>query len=184
MSIRIPIISEFDGQGIDKAVKEFQSLEGAGAKAGFAIKKAAAPAAIAVAGLGAAIVDCTKGAMEDQAAQAELARQLVISTDATDAQVAANEAFISKMSLASGVADDELRPALASLARGTKDLGKAQETLGLAQDVATATGKPLTEVADALAVGRVELEAAIRPLGHADVRQLTERQPRSVRGTD
>ena len=67
MSIRIPIISEFDGQGIDKAVKEFQSLEGAGAKAGFAIKKAAVPAAIAVAGLGAAIVDCTKGAMEDQA---------------------------------------------------------------------------------------------------------------------
>ena len=151
MSIRIPIISEFDGQGIDKAVKEFQSLEGAGAKAGFAIKKAAVPAAIAVAGLGAAIVDCTKGAMEDQAAQAELARQLVISTDATDAQVAANEQFISKMSLASGVADDELRPALASLARGTKDLGKAQESLSLAQDVATATGKPLTEVADALA---------------------------------
>ena len=151
MAVTIPIVTEFSGQGIDRAIKQFEQLEGAGAKAQFAIKKAAVPAAIAVAGLGAAIVDCTKGAMEDQAAQAELARQLIISTEATDAQVAANEDFISKMSLASGVADDELRPALASLARGTKDLGKAQETLGLAQDVATATGKPLTEVADALA---------------------------------
>jgi len=88
--------------------------------------------------------------MEDEAAQAELARTLTISTSATDAQVKATEDFISKMSLASGTADDELRPALASLARGTKDLKQAQEGLALAQDIATATGKPLGDVADAL----------------------------------
>jgi hypothetical protein len=41
MAIKIPIISEFNSKGLDKAIKEFQSLEGAGAKAGFAIKKAA-----------------------------------------------------------------------------------------------------------------------------------------------
>lgn len=150
MSIRIPIITDYDGKGLDKAVKEFESLKTAGEKAQFAIKKAAVPAALAVAGLGAALVDCTKGAMEDQAAQAELARTLSISTSATDAQVAATEDFISKMSLASGTADDELRPALASLARGTKDLKQAQEGLTLAQDIATATGKPLGDVADAL----------------------------------
>ena len=51
MGILIPIISEFDSKGIDKAVKEFNSLEGAGAKAGFAIQKAALPAAAAIAGL-------------------------------------------------------------------------------------------------------------------------------------
>jgi len=150
MSIRIPIISEFDSAGIDKAVKQFDALKTNGEKAQFAIKKAAIPAALAVAGLGAALVDCTKGAMEDQAAQAELARTLSISTSATDAQVKATEDFISKMSLASGTADDELRPALASLARGTKDLKQAQEGLTLAQDIATATGKPLGDVADAL----------------------------------
>jgi hypothetical protein len=150
MSIRIPIISEFDSAGIDKAVKQFDALKTNGEKAQFAIKKAAIPAALAVAGLGAALVDCTKGAMEDQAAQAELARTLSISTSATDAQVKATEDFISKMSLASGTADDDLRPALASLARGTKDLKQAQEGLTLAQDIATATGKPLGDVADAL----------------------------------
>ena len=47
MAISIPIISEFDSKGIDRAVKEFKQLETAGEKAQFAIKKAAIPAGIA-----------------------------------------------------------------------------------------------------------------------------------------
>lgn len=150
MAIKIPIISEFDSKGLDKALKEFQSLEGAGAKAGFAIKKAALPAAAAIGGLAVALGSATKAAMEDEAAQVELARTLNISASATDAQVAATENMISKMSLASGIADDDLRPALASLVRGTKDIGKAQEGLALAMDISTATGKDLATVSDAL----------------------------------
>jgi len=151
MAIKIPIISEFDSKGLDKALKEFQSLEGAGAKAGFAIKKAALPAAAAIGGLAVALGSATKAAMEDEAAQVELARTLNISASATDAQVAATENMISKMSLASGIADDDLRPALANLVRGTKDIGKAQEGLSLAMDISTATGKDLATVSDALA---------------------------------
>ena len=151
MAIKIPIISEFDSKGLDKAVKEFQSLEGVGAKAGFAIKKAALPAAAAVGALGYALAGATKAAMEDEAAQVELARTLNISASATDAQIAATENMISKFSLASGIADDDLRPALANLVRGTKDIGKAQEGLSLAMDISTATGKDLATVSDALA---------------------------------
>jgi hypothetical protein len=151
MAIKIPIISEFDSKGLDKALKEFQSLEGAGAKAGFAIKKAALPAAAAIGGLAVALGSATKAAMEDEAAQVELARTLNISASATDAQVAATENMISKMSLASGIADDDLRPALANLVRGTKDIEKAQEGLSLAMDISTATGKDLATVSDALA---------------------------------
>jgi hypothetical protein len=151
MAIKIPIISEFDSKGLDKAVKEFQSLEGVGAKAGFAIKKAALPAAAAVGALGYALAGATKAAMEDEAAQVELARTLNISASATDAQISATENMISKMSLASGIADDDLRPALANLVRGTKDIGKAQEGLSLAMDISTATGKDLATVSDALA---------------------------------
>jgi hypothetical protein len=151
MAIKIPIISEFDSKGLDKAVKEFQSLEGVGAKAGFAIKKAALPAAAAVGALGYALAGATKAAMEDEAAQVELARTLNISASATDAQIAATETMISKMSLASGIADDDLRPALANLARGTKDIDKAQQGLSLAMDISTATGKDLATVSDALA---------------------------------
>jgi hypothetical protein len=151
MAIKIPIISEFDSKGLDKAVKEFKSLEGAGAKAGYAVKKAALPAAAAVGALGYALAGATKAAMEDQAAQVELARTLNISASATDAQIAATENMISKFSLASGIADDDLRPALANLVRGTKDIEKAQEGLALAMDISTATGKDLATVSDALA---------------------------------
>jgi len=51
MSIRIPIVSEFNSKGIDKAIKEFKSLEGASKKAQFALKKAALPAIAALGAL-------------------------------------------------------------------------------------------------------------------------------------
>ena len=54
MTIAIPIVTSFDGKGISSAVKEFKNLETNGEKAQFAIKKAAVPAAAALAGLTAA----------------------------------------------------------------------------------------------------------------------------------
>lgn len=54
MAVRIPIISDFDGRGIDRAKKEFAQLEGAGAKAGFLLKKAFLPAIAVLGGLAAA----------------------------------------------------------------------------------------------------------------------------------
>jgi hypothetical protein len=153
MAIKIPLITEFDGKGIDKAVKEFKQLETAGEKAQFAIKKAAVPAAAALAGLAYAATGAAKAAMEDQASQVELARSLSVSTKATDAQVSATEDLISKMTLATGVADTDLRTALASLARGTGDVTKAQDLLNLALDISAATGKDLNSVSEALAKG-------------------------------
>jgi len=149
--LSIPIISEFDGKGINKAIKEFKQLETAGEKAQFAIKKAAVPAAAALAGLGVALVGATKAAMEDEAEQAILALTLQNVTGATDAQVKASEDMIAQMSRASGVADSELRPALASLVRGTKDIATATDALSLAQDISAGSGKSLSEVSDALA---------------------------------
>jgi len=150
-SVLLPIVSEFDGKGVSKAIKQFEQLEGTSAKTAFALKKAALPAAAAIAGIGFALVDATKSAMEDQAAQVQLALALQNVTGASDAQIASSEKFITQMSLASGVADDELRPALASLVRGTKDVETAQSALTLAQDIATGSNKSLAEVSDALA---------------------------------
>jgi hypothetical protein len=150
MAITIPILTDFDGRGIDRGIAQFKRLEGTGAKAGFAIKKAAVPAGIALAALGAAAFDATKAAIEDQAAQEQLARTLKTSTKATKDQVSAVEDFITQTSMAASVSDDELRPALAILARGTGDLTKAQQGLGLALDVAAGTGKPLAQVSEAL----------------------------------
>ncbi len=151
MAISIPIIAEWKGgDAIRKARQEFSQLEGAGAKAGFAIKKAAIPAAAALAGVGAALFDATKGAIEDAAAQDLLAKQIRRSTKATDAQIAANEDWISTQGQLLGVTDDKLRPALAGLVRVTGDITKAQKAATLAMDVAAAKNVDLETVTKAL----------------------------------
>ena len=151
MGIVIPILTDFDAGGINKATKKFQDLEGVGAKAHYALRKAALPAAAALAAVGVAAVDSVKGAIEDQAAQEKLAGALKRTTGANTDALKATEDFISSMSSQRAIADDELRPALATLARGTGDLAKAQEGLSLATDIAAATGKPLGTVATSLA---------------------------------
>jgi len=150
MALSIPIISEFDGKGIDKAIKEFKQLETAGEKAHFLIKKAAIPAAAALAGVTTALTFAVKAAMEDELAQTKLAQTLENTVGATEAQIKATEDMISAMSRATGTADDELRPAFAALVLGSHDITKATEALGIAQDVATSTGKSLAEVSDAM----------------------------------
>ena len=149
--LSIPIISEFDGKGIDKAIKEFKQLETVGEKAQFAIKKAAIPAAAALGAVTAALGAAVAAAAEDEAQAANLALTLNNVTGATDAQVKATEDMISAMSRATGTADSELRPALATLVTGTKDIATATEALSLAQDIAIGSNKSLAEVSDALA---------------------------------
>jgi hypothetical protein len=150
MAISIPIITEFNGSGIAKARQEFKQLEGAGAKAQFAIKKAAVPAAAALAGVGAALFDATKGAIEDAAAQDLLANSLRKTTKATDAQIAANEDWISEQGRLLGFTDDQLRPSLNRLAKATGSVTGAQKLAAQAMDISAATGKPLEAVVGAL----------------------------------
>jgi uncharacterized membrane protein YjjP (DUF1212 family) len=150
-SVLLPIVSEFDGKGIKKAIKQFQQLETAGEKAQFAIKKAAVPAAAALAGIGVALVGATKAAIEDEAEQAQLALTLQNVTAASDAQVKATEDQISAMSRASGIADTEYRLALEALVRGTKDVGVAMNDMNLVMDISKSTGIDSATVADALA---------------------------------
>jgi hypothetical protein len=151
MAINIPIISEFDGKGIKKAIAQFKQLETTSEKAQFAIKKAAVPAAAALGGLALALGDATKAAMEDQQEQAALALTLQNVTGAGAAQTAQVEKQISAMSRASGVADTEYRLALEALVRGTKDVDMAMRDMNLVMDISTATGTSSATVADALA---------------------------------
>jgi len=149
--LSIPIISEFDGKGIDRAVREFKQLETVGQKAQFAIKKAAIPAAAAITGIAVALGDATKAAIEDAQEQAKLKVSLQNVTGASDAQVKATEDQISAMSRASGIADTDYRKALEALVRGTKDVGVAMKDMNLVMDISTATGMDSATVADALA---------------------------------
>ena len=150
MAVSLPIVSEFDGKGISKAIAEFKQLETTGEKAQFALKKAAIPATAALAGLAAGLGSATKAAMEDAAAQDQLAGVLKRSGMATDDQIAINEKLLSVMSRSAAVADDDLRPALATLVQSTGSLEYSQELLSAALDISASTGKDLTTVTDAL----------------------------------
>ena len=164
--ISIPIVSQFDSKGIKSAIKEFKQLETTSQKAQFAIKKAAVPAAAALTAVVAVIGASVKGAIEDEAAQQSLARQIKASTAATDEQVASVEAYISSLGQSVAISDDKARPAFQKLVVATKDLTKAQDLLNIALDVSAATGSDLTGVSDALAkafAGNMKPLAALSP---------------------
>jgi hypothetical protein len=151
MALSIPIITEYVGTGLDKFKKELAQAETTTQKAGLVLKKAMIPATAAVAGLGAAMFDATKGAIEDAAAQDLLANNLRRATGATEQQIAANEDWISTQGTLLGITDSELRPVLAKLAKATGDVTKAQQFANQAMDIAASTGKPLATVTDAIA---------------------------------
>lgn len=150
MAINIPIVTGFDDRGVKLAEKRFAQFQRETSRVGQSIKQAFMPAAVAVAGLGAAAFGAAKAAIEDQQSAALLERQLQATTKATQAQVKATEAYITSLSLATGVADDELRPALSKYLRSTKDLSKSQKLLKISLDVAKGSGKSLAQVSEAI----------------------------------
>jgi hypothetical protein len=141
--INIPIITSFADKGISAAEKAFGKFGKTGVAVGAAF---AASTGLVVAGLSKAVA----AAIEDQKSQALLAKQLQNTTGASRGTIAATEDFISKMQLATGVADDALRPALGSLVRATNDLTVGQDLLNLAVSVAAGTGRDLETVSLAL----------------------------------
>jgi hypothetical protein len=188
--VKIQFDADLDGlkKGTAAADKE---VGGFADKVGEFGKKAAAAFAIAAAAAAAyavkLAVDGVKAAIEDEQAQLKLANALEAATGATNAQIKAVEDQILKTSLATGVADDKLRPALQRLATATGDTEKAQKLLNLALDISAATGKPLETVSNALGkayegntTALVKLNAGIstaeaKTLGYTGaVQQLTD----------
>ena len=137
-------------------------VSGFGKKAGLAFAVAGAAAA---AYAGKLLVDGVQSAIADAAAQEKLAKTLENVTGATNAQIAATEAYITKTSLAFGVTDDELRPSLERLARATGDVQSAQELQTIALDVAAGSGKSLEAVTNAMARAAEGNTAALSKLG-------------------
>jgi hypothetical protein len=165
MAINIPILSSLNTKGFDQAKKEFAALNGAAAKSKYALQQAAVPAAAAFAAVTAGLGMAAKAAIEDQKQQALLAQQLRASTGATSAQIAAVEEYVTAASRAAAVSDEEIRPALAALARSTQDTAKAQELLTLALDISAATGRSAQSVSEALAKAYQGNLTALKRLG-------------------
>jgi hypothetical protein len=153
-TLKLSILADVDDlkKKLGQGEKE---VEGFGNKLGEFGKKAAAAFAVAAAAAaayaGKLLVDGVKAAIEDEKAQAKLATTLENTTGATKAQIKAVEDQILQMSLATGVADDQLRPSFERLVRATNDVSEAQKLQTLALDIAAGSGKSLDSVSQALA---------------------------------
>ena len=172
MALAIPIITEFDGKGIKSALNEFKNLETGTQKVGFAAQQAAKLAVIGFAALGASaaaagavLFKAAQAAAADQAAQVQLANSIKATTTASDLQIKGVEEFIDKTQRATGVADDNLRPALGRLVRATGDVTKAQDLLNLSLDLSASTGKSVETTANAIARAQEGSYGALSKLG-------------------
>lgn len=144
LAIRVSSDTHKAVAGLDAAEKKTSRLGKAGAIAGKALAAGLAVGAIAA-------VKFAQSAAQDQEAAARLANTLKTTTGATDAQVAATEKWITAQGKAYGVADDDLRPALSSLATATKDVHKAQQLASIAMDISARRGLSLQSVSNKLA---------------------------------
>jgi hypothetical protein len=167
-ALTLKLLADVDNftKNLNKADKDVMSfgdkVSDFGKKAGLAF---AAAGAAAVAYAGKLAIDGVKSAIEDEAAQAKLANTLRNVTQATDAQIKSTEEFILQTSLATGVADDELRPSLDRLTRATKDVDKAQKLQALALDISAGSGKSLQAVTEALSKAQEGNLAGLSRLG-------------------
>ena len=167
-TLKLTILGDVDN--LNKSLKvATDDVETFGDKMGKVGKVVGAAFAAAAAAAGAYAIkigiEGVKSAIADEKAQTQLALALQNATGATTAQIAATEQSILQMSLATGVADDQLRPALGRLVRSTGDVASAQDLLNTALDVSTATGKPLETVANALGKAYEGNTSALGKLG-------------------
>jgi hypothetical protein len=124
------------GKRVSKAMPSMKAMGIAGAAA-FAAVAASAYKAV-------------EAAAADQKSFKLLEQQLKATVGASDAQVAGVEKQITAMMRATGIADDQLRPAFASLVRGTESITDSTKLMTLALDVSAGTGKDVQTVASAL----------------------------------
>ena len=131
------ILTQYSDKGTKAAVKDISKMEKKFGDFANRTAKKFGLAALAAGAFAAKIgYDAVKAAMEDQKSQVLLANSLRNTVGATDATIAATEKYISAMQAEFGIADDQLRPALAGLAAVTGDVGKAQALLGTSMDIA------------------------------------------------
>jgi hypothetical protein len=134
MSIKINVITDFVGDGIRKAQKEFAQLEGAGAKTGFAIKKAFLPATAALGAFGGFMIGAARGAEDARIANEKLGN--VLSSMGWGATTDRVSAYAEQLEKTVAVDADVIKATQTKLATFS-ELTKTVNTAGGAFDRAT-----------------------------------------------
>lgn len=151
--MRIPIVTTYDGRGVNKAQTSLQRL-------GSVAKVAAGVAAGAALAYGRVAV---QAAMQDAQAQTALANTLRNAGSGKAYEGLAK--YIDAMQRATGVADDELRPAFTSLFNATQNVAVSQGMLETAMATSRGTGRDLASTTSALAKALTGNRKALLGLG-------------------
>lgn len=106
-----------------------------------------------------------KAFAEDDKAATSLGQTLKNLNLAYGSNIGTVNGYISRLEAQTGVLDDELRPAMDRLLRATGSVGKSQELLNLALDVAAGTGKSVTQVSQSLQKAYLGQTQALGRLG-------------------
>lgn len=145
MVIKVPIIVSYNNKGTKQAVKGIGGLEKSFKKMGLASKLSFAAATTAVTAF---TKKAVTAALEESKAVAVLNNQLK-NLGLAFAATGVNN-YIDSLQRATGVSEDELRPAFSQLIRATSNLGKAQQLLALSLDISAANGKSVEAVSMSL----------------------------------
>lgn len=181
MAIRIDIASEFKDKGFKQADKATTSLQGNLKQLGKTLVGVLSVREVYQFGK-----QSVKAFEEDERAASRLSQTLGnLGLAFEDSRV---KAYLSDLEAASGVLDDQLRPAFQSLLTTTGSVTKAQELLGLALDVAAGSGTDVATVAGDLSkayVGNTRnlakyntglTKAELQTMAFADVQAVLARQ--------
>ena len=143
MSIIVSIISQFNGKGLTAAERRTKAFNTAVKSLG--VTMAATFGASSIARFAKESINAF--AQEQKAVQA---LSLNLKNLGLAYDVRPVEDYIDKLQRATGVADDQLRPAFQQLANATRSLSASQDILNVALDVAAGSGKDVGQVTQAL----------------------------------
>jgi hypothetical protein len=132
-SLVVSAVSTWDGKALGKGSKQISAFEKGLKRAGGTL--AAAFSAQAIINFG---KEAAKAFIEDDKAARQLAKS--VENLGLAFETPRIERFISEMSLASGVADDQLRPSMQKLLQTTGSVIKSQELLTQALDISRGSG--------------------------------------------
>ena len=142
MSVIVKLLSKFDDSGIRKAKSGFSGLKGAIGAIGIGV---------GISQITDLLLDSAKAASADAKSTKILNTQLTRNAGATKAQIKQSDKFIEKLSLQTGILDDDLRPAYAKFGNVTHNVKDAQKLLTITIDAAAGSGRSQTKIAQAVA---------------------------------
>ena len=173
--IQIVVGADYNDRDLKRAQRDLDRLsaqarkaQGPMAQLGAGLRKSLTPnLMLAGAAAGAFAIKLGVDAVRAAAAEEQAITRLSTALDNAGQSLALDgvEAGIDRMARATGIADDQLRPAMITLVNATQDAAKAQDLLSLALDISAGSGRDLSSVTMALGKAANGQVTALRRLG-------------------